>query len=75
MSLASQVLLLAQAVGAALKSTRSTLSSHTSSTSNPHATTAAQVGLGRVSNVKISVQSTAPANPQEGDLWVDTSSR
>lgn len=75
MSLASQVTALATAVGAALKATRGNLTSHTSNTANPHSTTATQVGLGRVSNVKISSGATAPTNPTEGDIWIDTSSR
>lgn len=38
------------------------------------ALTAADVGLGNVSNIKVTVASSAPSNPSVGDVWIDTSS-
>lgn len=52
----------------------SNIQAHISSTSNPHATTAAQVGALATSAfsglAKITVSGSAPGSPSIGDLWI-----
>jgi hypothetical protein len=63
---------LAADASAQLKTTRTAVTTHIGDTNNPHSTSKAQIGLSRVNNVSITVGTTAPSNPQVGDLWVDT---
>ena len=56
--------------------THAQIDTHLASTSNPHSTTAAQVGALATSAfsgvAKITVGTAAPGSPSVGDLWVDT---
>ena len=72
MTLQERLTALAQAIGADMKGKASSVHTHANATPSAAGFMSAQDKT-KLDAISITVSATAPANPNIGDLWVDTS--